>query len=253
MNPRWFVAMPAIAGFVSLILAAAVLEALVRAGFVSPYVLPPPSEVIAALPRVFVEHDVFGRSLITLREILAASGLVIIVGIPLGFLLFEVSLLRRSYETWIAAFAAAPIVLAYPLFFVLFGRGSLTIILLAMLGGLPPTVLKTVEGLDKVKKVLINVGRNLQLSKRQILFKIMFPAAIPTIFSGLKVGLIFALVSVVGVEYLVSFGGLGALVNELSEMFDPPAIFAVIAIVILISVLFFFVVERIEAWLQTHS
>src|SRR5256886_6838931 len=70
------------------------------------------------------------------------------------------------------------------------------------------------------------------------------------IFVGLRLGLIFALINVVGVEFLINFGGLGQLINDLAERYDLPAMYATIGFVILVSVVFFMSLERIERWLR---
>jgi len=111
-------------------------------------------------------------------------------------------------------------------------------------------ILKTLEGLSSTRVVLINVGRSFNLTPTQQFWKILFPAAMPTIFVGIRLGLIFALINVVGVEFLINFGGLGQLVNELAERYDLPGTYAAICFVILVSVLFFIGTERIERWLR---
>jgi NitT/TauT family transport system permease protein len=98
--------------------------------------------------------------------------------------------------------------------------------------------------------VLINVGRSFNLTPSQLYWKILFPAALPTIFVGVRLGMIFALINIVGVEFLINFGGLGQLVNELSERYDLPGTYAAICFVILVSVVFFIGTERIERWLR---
>jgi NitT/TauT family transport system permease protein len=141
-------------------------------------------------------------------------------------------------------------VLAYPLFLVIFGRSALTIIMLAFLSGLPPVILKTVEGLSTTRRVLIDVGRSFKLTPSQQFWKIFLPSALPTIFVGVRLGLIFALINVVGVEFLINFGGLGQLINELAERYDLPGTYATICFVILVSVVFFVATERVERWLR---
>ena len=84
--------------------------------------------------------------------------------------------------------------------------------------------------------MLINVGRSFKLTPSQLYWKILFPAALPTIFVGVRLGMIFALINIVGVEFLINFGGLGQLVNELSERYDLPGTYAAICFVILVSV-----------------
>jgi NitT/TauT family transport system permease protein len=76
----------------------------------------------------------------------------------------------------------------------------------------------------------------------------LLPAAAPTVFVGLRLGLIFALINIIGVEFLINFGGLGQLINDLAERYDLPGTYAAICFAVLISVLFFAALERIERW-----
>jgi len=120
----------------------------------------------------------------------------------------------------------------------------------AFVSALPPVILKTLEGLTGTRAVLINVGRSFNLSPPQLYWKILFPSALPTIFVGVRLGMIYALINIVGVEFLINFGGLGQLVNDLAERYDLPGTYAAICFVIFVSVLFFIGTERIERWLR---
>jgi ABC-type nitrate/sulfonate/bicarbonate transport system permease component len=66
----------------------------------------------------------------------------------------------------------------------------------------------------------------------------------------LRIGLIFALINVVGVEFLINFGGLGPLINELAERYDMPGTYAAICFVVFVSIIVFVVMERLEKWLR---
>ena len=243
-------ALPAVVGLGSGVLFLVAIELLVRVGAINRFIVPLPSEVIGSLARVFTEEDIPRRLAQTAWECLAASLLLTFFGIALGALMHRVPLIRRACETWVAAFASAPLVLAYPLFLVLFGRSTLTIIMLAFLSGLPPVILKTVEGLAATRRVLINVGRSFKLSHAQQFWKILFPSALPSIFVGIRLGMIFALINVVAVEFLINFGGLGQLINDLAERYDLPGTYAAICFVILVSICFFALTEWIERWLR---
>jgi ABC-type nitrate/sulfonate/bicarbonate transport system permease component len=86
-----------------------------------------------------------------------------------------------------------------------------------------------------------------------LFWKIQFPSALPTIFTGFKLGLIFALINVVGVEFLINFGGLGQLINDLAERYDLAGTYAAICFVILVSIIVFMLTERLERWLRPVS
>jgi ABC-type nitrate/sulfonate/bicarbonate transport system permease component len=241
---------PAATGIGCVVLFFAALEGLVRAGVISEYIVPPPSDVIASFGRVIMEEHIVRRFFLTIGECLMTGVMITVFGIAGGVLMHRYRLLQQALETWVAALAAAPVVLAYPLFMVIFGRNAWTIVVIGFVAALPPVVLKTIEGLAGTRKVLINVGRSFNLTAPQQFFKIMLPAALPTIFTGIRLGLIFALINIVGVEFLINYGGLGQLINDLAERYDLPGTYAAICFVILVSVVFFMTLERIERWLR---
>ena len=242
--------LPLAIGVGTLALSIAIVEVLIRVGVVNRFIVPMPSQIAGAFERVILEEDIPHRFLVTAREAFWATMLLALVGVSIGVLLHRVKLLRDATETWVAAMASAPTVLMYPLFLVIFGRSERTIIMMGFVAGLPAVILKTIEGLSGTRRVLIDVGRSFKLSQTQLFWKIYFPAALPTIFVGLRLGMIFALINIVGVEFLINFGGLGQLINDLAERYDLPGTYAAICFVVLVSVIFFFLTDRIERWLR---
>jgi len=243
-------ALPILTGLASVVIFFLVMELVIQLGIISRYIVPPPSEIAGSFYRIITEEHIVRRFLLTLAECFTAGAMTIVFGILGGVLMHRHKLLQQACETWVAAWAAAPIVLAYPLFMVIFGRNSWTIIMIGFVAALPPVILKTVEGMSGTRKVLVNVGRSFNLTPTQQFWKILLPAALPTIFVGVRLGLIFALINVVGVEFLINLGGLGQLINDLAERYDLAGTYAAIFFVILVSVLFFMALERIERWLR---
>jgi NitT/TauT family transport system permease protein len=241
---------PAVVGFSSLAGFFLLIELLIQTGVISRFIAPPPSEIIGSFERVILEEDILHRFLITLSECLTAGVMLTFFGVAGGVLMNRFKLLQQACETWVAAMASAPLVLMYPLFLVIFGRNVWTIIMMGFISALPPVILKTIEGISGTRKVLINVGRSFKLTSTQQFWKILFPAALPTIFVGVRLGLIFALINIVGTEFLINFGGLGQLINELAERYDLAGTYAAICFVILVSVLFFVALEKVERWLR---
>lgn len=231
----------------------AAIEAAIRAGLVNAFIVPLPSQVAAAIPRIVAEENVLHRFWQTTQEIFAASVLLAVVGVGFGVLLYSFRALRLACETWVAALAAAPIVLMYPLFLVIFGRSATTIVMIGFAAGLAPVILKTVEGLAGVRPVLIDVGRSFRLSSAQAFRLILLPAALSSVFVGLRLGLVFAMINIVGVEFLINFGGLGQLINELAERYDLPGTYAAIGFVIAISIVFYVTTGKVERWLRPHQ
>jgi NitT/TauT family transport system permease protein len=250
LRQRW---LPPVVGMGTVVLVLVVVEALIVAKVINGFIVPRPSQVLAAIPRIIVEEDVLHRFAQTALEVLWASLMLTVIGIALGMLLHRFGLLRRATESWVGALASAPVVLMYPLFLVIFGRSATTIVMIGFVAGLAPVILKTVEGLAGTRAVLLDVGRTFRLTSAQLFRKILLPAALPSIFVGLRLGLIFAMINIVGVEFLINFGGLGQLINELAERYDLPGTYGAILFVVLVSVAFFLLAERLERWLRPGS
>jgi NitT/TauT family transport system permease protein len=241
---------PALAGLGVLAVLLALWQAADAFGLVSPLVAPPPSAVAASFPALITEEDLFQRFLQTFVEALVSAGLAVVVGTALGWWLHAKRWAGLAFESWVASFAAAPLVLLYPLFLVFFGRHVGTIIVMSFLTALPSIVLKTKEGLDAIRRVLIDVGRSLRLTPSQLFWKIMLPASVPTLCTGIRLGLVYALISVVGIEFLINFGGLGELIDDLAQRWEIPMMYGAICFVILASICFFYLTERLERWLR---
>ncbi len=241
---------PALGGLAGLAVLAALVELLVARGLLSPLVFARPSQALAAIEMLRVQEGLFPAFLITLGQTFASTLLAVLVGIPGGVLLYRRRALGEAYEGWLAALFAAPIVLLYPLFLVIFGRGYTCLILMGFIPAAIPIILKMREGLLTVSQTFVNVGRSFRLSQRDMFWKIMLPAAVPSLFTGIRLGTMYALVNIVAIEYLVDFGGLGRIVSEMYFRFEVPGTYASILFVVTVSVMLYACFGAIERWLR---
>lgn len=247
--PRLF-RTPAIAGLAGLAALALLLELAVDSGLVMEQVVARPSDTILAFPPLQRDMDLFGNFLVTLGMTAASTGIALAIGIPFGYFLYRSHHFGVAYEGWLAAAFAAPTVLLYPLFLVIFGRTHLTLIMMGFIPGAIPVVIQTRQGLLSVSSTLINVGRSFNLSQAEMFWKIQLPAAVPSIFTGIRIGVMYTLVNIVAIEYLIDFGGLGRIVSEMYFRFETPGTYASIIAVVTVSVLFYWGFGRIERWLR---
>lgn len=241
---------PLAAGLAGVFVLAAILELVIVLGLVPPIVVARPSDAIAAIAPLNRDMDLIGNFLVTFGMTFAAIAMAIAVGVPLGYLLYRHEILGVAYEGWLAAAFSAPIVLLYPLFLVIIGRTHLTLIVMAFIPGVIPIVIQTRQGLLSTSQTLIDVGRSFNVSRRDMFWKIMLPAAVPSMFTGMRIGVMYALVTVVAIEYLIDFGGLGRIVSEMYFRFNIPGTYASILFVVLVSILFYFSLNKVEKWLR---
>ncbi len=241
---------PVLVGGLGLAVFLCVLEIAVETGMVMELVVPRPSDTFLAFPPVQEDMDLVGNFFVTLGMTAASTGIALSIGVPFGYFLYRNRRYGIAYEGWLAAAFAAPTVLLYPLFLVIFGRTYLTLIMMGFIPGAIPIVIQTRQGLLGVSQTLLNVGRSFNVSEREMFWKIQLPSAVPTIFTGIRIGVMYTLVNIVAIEYLIDFGGLGRIVSEMYFRFDTPGTYASIVAVILVSVFFYWGFGRIEKWLR---
>ena len=229
---------------------AIVLEMLIRAGYISPFLIALPSDIGKELWTLLREERLVEATISTFTSTLASTGIAILVGIPAGYLLHRYRLFGEAYEKWIAGLFSAPLILLYPLFLVMLGRNVKTIIAISAILATIPVVLNTIQAFAQVRKVHLDIARSFKLSQWQTFWKVMLPAAVPTIFTGIRLALIYSMISVVAIEYLVVLGGLGSLVSDLYDRYDIPGMYAAIVTVILVTIVFFKIATEAERWLR---
>jgi ABC-type nitrate/sulfonate/bicarbonate transport system permease component len=249
MNRRLATTLAGLAGVASV---AALAEGVIRAGWISAFVIAPPAALGGAFAKLWAEGFVLQPFALTLLQALAATVAAALVGIPWGYLLWRRPALGQAYEPWIGAAFAAPTILLFPLFLVILGRGYATTIFVGFIAAVIPVVLKTREAFLGVPRVLLDVGRSLRLPEGALIRRIAFPAAVPAIFTGLRLALIYALVNIIGMEFLIDFGGLGRVVSEMYFRYEIPGMYATILLIVVVSWLFLAALARLETWLRPH-
>jgi len=226
-----------------IILIGGLMQLAVSATWVSELVIPRPLAILAALFGMLLERSTWDYFFITLSSTLMANLAAVGGGLTIGFCLhFRPKWSQATVPMFAAAFAA-PMILLYPIFLVLFGRTQSTIIIMGALTGLIPVVLNTVVALDGVPRYFHAVAKSYGCSRWQHMIHVIFPAAAPGIFVGIRLGLIYSLVNIIGIEFLINFGGLGYLVSHMYDLFEITKMYAAILLVITVSALFYCVLN----------
>lgn len=179
-------------------------------GWIDRIFFPQPSRVVAALQGLINDGIIFENLGITLRRV--ASGFMIgtIPAVLLGVLMARMKWASLIIDPLISLTYPIPHIATLPLLLVIFGLGSPPIIALSSIVCFYPAVVNTTAGVRQVDERLVQMARNLGCSKRQVLWKIVLPAALPTIFAGLRLGLGLALLGGIAGEFVAASEGIGA-------------------------------------------
>ena len=163
--------------------------------------------------------------------------LSIVVGLPLGVLLGRSRTLNAMFDPFITAFNALPRIALAPLFILWFGLGLIAKIAVGVSLSIVILLSSTVAGARSVDPDLLVLARTLGATPVQVFFRITLPSAIPTIFSGLRLGLIYSLLGVISAEIIGSVNGLGVQLTQSAGMFDTNGVFGILVILALLGAL----------------
>ena len=209
-------------------------EAAVRYFEVAQYILPPPTSIFAGLRRGLQSGIYFEHIGVTLSETFMGFAL----GTALAFLLGTAVALSRRVEyflyPFIVMFQAMPKVALAPLIVIWFGLGLTSKVINAALVAFFPLMVNTIVGLRSADEDRVNLLRSLAATKVQIFWMLQLPNALPFIFAGLEIAMIFALIGAIVAEFVGAEKGLGMLIQSMNFNMDVAGQFGVLLILSLI-------------------
>ncbi|MDR0913292.1 MAG: ABC transporter permease [Methanobrevibacter sp.] len=210
------------------------------------YVVPDPLTVISSAEELIFSGLLFKDTVDTLFKVILGLVLAAIVAIPCGILLGWSEKLEELSKIVVGILRPIPPVAWIPFSILWFGIGTAPAIFIIFMGSVFPILIYTIDGVKRTDKVLIEAGETLGASNFQTLTKIIFPAAIPTIVSGLKVAVGIGLMCTVSAEMIASDSGLGHLIINASNLFDTGATVVGMITIGLIGLVFDFIFRKAE-------
>jgi ABC-type nitrate/sulfonate/bicarbonate transport system permease component len=190
----------------------ALWETLARLALVSPRYFPPPSRIGAVLVDSLAAGDLGGEVLVTLTRLGLAFALAAVPAVPLGLLMGMFRPVRAAVDPYVAVLFPVPKVALLPFLMILLGVGEPAFVLTGAISAFFQITISTLAGVQTLDPRLLEVGRNYGAHGARLFTRVILPAALPAIFTGLRLGLGLALVAIVAVEFIAAKSGLGHLV-----------------------------------------
>jgi NitT/TauT family transport system permease protein len=229
-----------------LILAAllAFWELMPRTKLIPELFLPSLSKTLAVLYSDW--HDSVAALGVTIYEVAFAMLFACGVGILAGALVGGLALLRTLLLPVFSSLYAVPIVILYPIFTAWFGIGSESKVAFAGIYGFFPVMLSTAAGIRTIDPQYLLAARSMGATLPQQIARVIIPASIPTVLTGLRLGGALTIIGVVVAEMLTSAAGVGYLVTRNRTILDSPRVFAAILMILVLSVAFDLLARMIE-------
>jgi NitT/TauT family transport system permease protein len=198
---------------------------IVRWGDYPPFILPGPERVAARLWALAVEGTLWRHWVATAVEVGLGLGLGVTVGLLLAYPLAHWRPFERLVAPYLVASQAVPIVAVAPLLIIWFGPGLLARVLVSALIAFFPVLISAIAGFRQVPPEWRELFRSLQATRWQTFRKLEWPAALPVIFGGLKIGATLSVIGAFVGELISADRGIGFLIKQGQGLYDTPLVF----------------------------
>lgn len=206
--------------------------------------LPKPTQVATALwdNRTLLIDNAW----VTIKEILLGFAAAIVLGVGLAVLIRSSRTIERAVYPWLVVSQMVPIPAIAPLLIIWFGFEIEPKVIVIMLVSFFPIAVNTIDGLRAAEPELLNLLKTLKANSWQRFRKAQLPAALPFLFSGLKVAAALSVIGAVFAEWVGASAGLGYLILVLNNQTATTEMFAVIVTLASIGILLFLIVTLLE-------
>ncbi|MDI6105824.1 ABC transporter permease [Actinoplanes sp. NEAU-A12] len=231
---------------------AVIWEVFPRLELVNPVFLPPLTEVLAAWKDLLVSGELGNHTSASLARSAAGFGLAIAAAVPLGLLIGWYTPVANLLNPLLEVFRNTAALAILPVFVLILGLGETSKVAIIFYGCTWPILLNTVSGVRTVDPLLIKSARSLGLGPVRLFQKVVLPAAVPTIFTGIRLAGSASILILIAAEMVGAKAGLGYLINYAQYNFAVPDMYAGIitisAIGLLVNQLLVVTERRFSTW-----
>jgi NitT/TauT family transport system permease protein len=208
------------------------LETACRAGWIDPVAVIAPSKMVQGAWALLASGKYTKDILLTLTNVAIACALAVASGFVLGWLLYLLPRLRRAADPLLASYYAVPTFIFYPLFIVLFGLNRWPLVAIGFIFAVVAMALNTLQGFERVPRVLRRTARAMRLSTREELLKVVLPSCAPHLFTGLKLSIVYAFIGVIAGEFVLSGAGFGFQIAFAYNSFDNATMYGLMILLL---------------------
>jgi ABC-type nitrate/sulfonate/bicarbonate transport system permease component len=205
--------------------------------YTDPLFVSPPSAVARAIVGILADGGVVRALEVALVEIVAAFALSLLVGIVAGLLIGLTRIGYHGFFKLVLVLYGIPKVAIFPLILLYFGLGAGTKITFGFVHGVFPILVAVVAGVQNIDPLLLRAAASMGAKRWHVFGWIVFPHLVPSLFTGMRLGMGGVLLGVILAELYVSALGIGYYTTRFSQGFQPANLFALVAVLALMAIL----------------
>jgi len=231
---------------IGIVIFLALWEALPRLGIVSEAYLSPPSAVVASIAQLIDNGQLWKHVAASLQRSLWGLLLASFAGVVLGLLIGGFKRLATIVDPVLQLFRQTSAFALFPVFILFLGIGELSKVAIIFWASFWPVLLSTVSGVKQVDRLLVNSALSMGASQRFIFFKVVLPASLPSIFTGVRLAGAYSITALVAAEMIGAHSGLGFLTLNSQETFQIPTMYAGILLLAVLGLLLNYLLALLE-------
>lgn len=239
-------------GLLGIALLVLIWEFAPRLGIVDANFVPPLSTVLSTWTEMLLNGKLFDHLGASLTRSASGFGLALVTAIPLGAAIAAYPPVRDLFAPMLEVFRNTAALAILPVFILVLGIGETSKIAIVLFACFFPILLNTISGVSTVDVQLLRTARVLELSPVATFAKVIFPAALPTIFTGIRISAAAAILVLIAAEMIGATEGLGYLINYSQMNFLIPEMYAGIittsALGLLINYSLVAIEKRLSTW-----
>jgi NitT/TauT family transport system permease protein len=231
------------------VVAAAVglLEFFCRIGAVNHRILIAPSEMAVAMLQILVSGQANAEMARTFGTVIVSVAISIALGLVVGLVVHSHPRVRQALDPFFATYYAVPVFIFYPVMIAIFGLSVVPIILMGVASAAVAVIIATLNGLDRIPRVLTKVARVHHMGTLDLALRLKLPAAAPYFFAGLKLAVTYGFIAVIASEFILAPSGLGHAIAFAYNDFDNRTMYGLILLLLIVAT---FVNVALHHWEQ---
>lgn len=237
-------------GAISLAVGAVLWEVIGRVAEVRFF--PPLSNVLVRLVEMTGDGLILESLAASLANLVLGLAISVVGGVAVGALMGAYPRVYGALDVYVYALLTAPALVFAPIFFSIFGTDRASIVAVIVVYTVFIIIVNTADGIRSVSPPLIQMARSFNASDRQILFRIMLPAAMPMILTGIRLGTGRAVKGMINGEMFIAVVGLGRVVSQAGGRFDGESVLAILLVIIVVALVAVRLVQvldrRLTSW-----
>lgn len=221
-------------------------EWVVRAWSIPAFLVPAPSMVASALSRGVRSGLYLSNFWATLYEALMGFAIAAVSGIMLGAVIAQFRLIERTFYPYLVALQTLPKIAIAPLVIVWFGFGLSSKVVIAATVAFFPVLVNVIVGLKTIDPAKLDLMRSLRASRWQTFRLVTFPNALPFVFAGLDIAIVFSVLGAIVGEFVGAQQGLGNLILQFNVALDIAGVFAVLILLSVMGVALHLIMQAVQ-------